>query len=137
MSKEYLEKYGELLSVSRDVSPGLTYEERLEELKARKPTSHLKGADDCIRELRDPNPKVRMGAAWLIYMLNDFRGLTPMLEALSREEELTAALNIAETALFLGVEAADRGMHKLLEREDLHPNARKGIERILKKWNLL
>ena len=60
-----------------------------------------------------------------------------MLDALEKEEDLTAALDIAEFALFLSFEAADIHYHKILKKPDAAPNAKRAIEVILKKWNLL
>lgn len=60
-----------------------------------------------------------------------------MLKTLETENNLTAALNMVECSLFLSFEAADKGLHRILKKNDIHPRVRKAIKRILKKWDLL
>jgi len=133
--RNWQERYAKILPVGWDVLPGRTYEERLAWLQ--KKHSDVKNGDDLIKQLRDPGFSNKKTAAFGLWMLNDFRGLTPMLEALEKEEDLTAALNIAEFALFLSFEAADVHFHKILKKPNTTPNAKRAIEVILKKWNLL
>ena len=94
----------------------------------------LKGAEGLFPYLRS---KWRVEAAFYIQLLNDFRGLGPILKVLETENNPTAALNMVECALFLSFEAVDKGLHRILKKPDIRPSVRKAIKRILKKWDLL
>ena len=132
--RNWQERYARLIPVNWDVLPGRTYEERLAWMQRDEPK--VKGGDDFIKQLRDPNFQNKKAPAAGLWILNDFRGLTAMLEALEKEQDLTTALNIAEPILFLSFEAADVHFHKILKKPNVTPNAKRAIELILKKSNL-